>query len=63
MNILDRIVADKHREVALRKKLFPEAYWEQSPLFDRSTVSLKNNLQNKIYFKNLLNEVINNYAG
>ena len=47
MNILDRIVADKHREVALRKKLFPEAYWEQSPLFDRSTVSLKNNLQNK----------------
>jgi indole-3-glycerol phosphate synthase len=35
MNILDRIIADKKNEVALRKSLFPISYWEASPLFDR----------------------------
>lgn len=35
MNILDKIVADKRLEVAHRKSLFPVAYWETAPLFDR----------------------------
>lgn len=47
MNILQRIVADKKNEVALRKALFPESYWEQSPLFERPTVSLKDSLLEK----------------
>ena len=47
MNILARIVADKKKEVANRKALFPETYWEQSPLFERPTVSLKNSLLDK----------------
>jgi len=40
MTILDRIVADKKIEVAQRKSIFPVAYWETSPLFERPTKSL-----------------------
>ena len=47
MNILQRIVADKKKEIALRKALFPESYWEQSPLFERPTVSLRDSLLEK----------------
>ena len=47
MNILQRIVADKKKELALRKALFPESYWEQSPLFERPTVSLRDSLLEK----------------
>ena len=47
MNILDRIVADKKKEVAIRKNLFPVPYWEQSPLFDRNCISLAESLQTK----------------
>jgi indole-3-glycerol phosphate synthase len=47
MNILQRIVEDKKNEVALRKALFPESYWEQAPLFERPTVSLKDSLLEK----------------
>jgi len=45
MNILDRIVADKRIEVAQKEKLFPTSYWEQSPLFERKTQSLKAKLR------------------
>ena len=40
MNILDHIVADKRKEVALRKKLLSIAHLEQSILFERKPVSL-----------------------
>jgi len=40
MTILDKIIADKKIEVALRKQLFPVSYWEASPLFGRTTSSL-----------------------
>ena len=46
MSILDQIIQAKQKEVQARKKVFPTAYWEQSPLFARPTVSLKQNLQN-----------------
>ncbi len=46
MSILDRIVADKRTEVALRKQLFPTSYWEASPLFGRPTHSLAKKLSN-----------------
>ena len=45
MTILDRIIIDKIKEVELRKKIFPRAYWEQSPLFDRECFSLAQRLQ------------------
>lgn len=45
MNILDQIVADKRLEVAHREKLFPISYWEQSPLFERPTHSLRAQLK------------------
>jgi len=40
MTILDKIIADKKIEVALRKKLFPISYLEASPLFSLTTISL-----------------------
>jgi len=40
MTILDKIIADKKIEVALRKQLFPVSYLEASPLFGRTTSSL-----------------------
>ena len=46
MNILDKIVIDKRKEVALRKSLIPTSQLEQSVLFGRETVSLANNLRN-----------------
>ncbi|MCK0180589.1 indole-3-glycerol phosphate synthase TrpC [Flavobacteriaceae bacterium S0862] len=46
MNILDKIVKDKRVEVTLRKKLIPIKQLENSVLFERSTVSLTNNLRN-----------------
>jgi len=45
MTILDRIIISKRREVDLRKKLLPAHYWEQSPLFQRTPISLKQRLQ------------------
>ena len=45
MSILDRIVADKRIEVAQRKQLFPTAYWEASPLFDRPANPLAERLR------------------
>lgn len=40
MNILEKIIADKHREVAERKSLYPTSLLEQSIYFDTPTVSL-----------------------
>lgn len=46
MDILTKIVNDKHVEVRLRKQLIPSKQLEQSILFDRKTVSLTRRLQN-----------------
>lgn len=40
MNILDKIIADKHKEVGLKKSIIPVTQLEQSVLFSRETVSL-----------------------
>jgi indole-3-glycerol phosphate synthase len=45
MDILEKIVIDKRKEVALRKALIPTSQLEQSVLFERQTVSLANNLR------------------
>lgn len=46
MNILDKIVIDKRKEVALRKNLIPFKQLETSVLFERSTISLSDRLKN-----------------
>lgn len=46
MNILDKIVADKRKEVNLRKSIIPTQQLEASVLFNRETASLANALQN-----------------
>ena len=45
MTILDKIIADKHKEVALKKQLITTRQLEQYPLFDRETSSLAKALQ------------------
>ncbi len=45
MNILDKIVADKHKEVALKKSLIPVKQLENSILFDRKANSLAASLR------------------
>ncbi|RRQ47730.1 indole-3-glycerol phosphate synthase TrpC [Maribacter algicola] len=40
MNILDKIVADKRKEVALKKSIIPASQWEKSVLFGRDRNSL-----------------------
>jgi len=45
MTILDHIIMDKIKEVELRKTIFPPAYWEQSPLFERETFSMAQRLK------------------
>ena len=46
MNILDKIVLDKHKEVALRKSLIPTKQLEHSVLFEKETISLATKLKN-----------------
>lgn len=46
MNILDKIVQDKRREVDLKKSIVPVSQLETYALFDRPTVSLANMLRN-----------------
>lgn len=46
MHILDQIIADKHKEVTLKKSLIPETQLEASILFDRKVYSLSQNLKN-----------------
>ncbi|MEA1786820.1 indole-3-glycerol phosphate synthase TrpC [Arenibacter sp. GZD96] len=45
MNILDRIVLDKRKEVALKKSLIPVSQLEQSVLFSRKSASLASALR------------------
>lgn len=45
-NILDKIVADKYKEVALKKELIPSSQLEQSVLFKRKGNSLASALKN-----------------
>lgn len=45
MTILDKIVADKRKEVALKKELIPIRQLEQSVLFEKQTISLAERLQ------------------
>ena len=45
MSILDQIVNDKKIEVSKRKNIFPASYLEASPLFERATKSLSDNLR------------------
>ena len=46
MNILDKIVADKYKEVALKKDLIPTSQLEASVLFGRDGNSLSKELRN-----------------
>lgn len=46
MDILDKIVRDKRKEVAFKKQLIPIKQLEQSVMFQRKTTSLANNLKN-----------------
>ncbi len=45
MNILDRIIADKYKEVEIKKELIPLEQLERSVLFERQTISLSKKLQ------------------
>lgn len=45
MTILDNIIADKRKEVALKKHLIPISQLEQSVLFERETLSLAQRLK------------------
>jgi len=54
MNILDKIVADKLVEVELRRKLIPIEQLEQSVLFDKTPISLVNNLKSNQAIQELL---------
>lgn len=45
MNILDKIVIDKRKEVNLKKELIPIEVFERLPLFDRKTISLSKKLR------------------
>jgi indole-3-glycerol phosphate synthase len=46
MNILDRIITDKKREVILKKSIIPVSQLEASVLFEKKTISLSANLRN-----------------
>ncbi len=46
MTILDKIVKDKHKEIALKKEHIPIHVLEQIPFFERKTISLANKLKN-----------------
>jgi len=46
MNILDKIVADKRIEVALKKSIIPVSQLEQSVLLERQPISLAERLRN-----------------
>ena len=46
MNILDKIILDKRREVVLKKSIIPVFQLEASVFFEKQTISLSHNLQN-----------------
>ena len=45
MNILDRIIIDKKREVVLKKSIIPVSQLEASVFFGKKAISLSQNLQ------------------
>lgn len=45
MNILDKIIADKFREIELKKSLIPVSQLENSVLFDRKCISLAESIK------------------
>jgi indole-3-glycerol phosphate synthase len=45
MNILDKIVFDKRREIEAKNNLFPIEFLKKMPLFSRKTFSLSQNLK------------------
>ena len=47
MNILDKIIEQKHKEVVERKSLYPVKLLEQSIFFSSPTFSLKKYVQRK----------------
>lgn len=47
MNILDKIIANKKREIILKKSVIPVAQLETSVLFERTALSLCENLKKK----------------
>ena len=46
MTILEKIIADKRKEVALKKSIIPVSQLEASVLFERQVTSLSTNLRN-----------------
>ena len=46
MNILDKIILDKRREVVLKKSIIPVSQLEASVFFEKQTISLRHNLRN-----------------
>ncbi len=46
MNILDKIILDKKREVILKKSIIPVSQLENSVFFEKKTLSLSQNLKN-----------------
>lgn len=46
MNILDKIIVDKKREVILKKLIIPVSQLEASVFFEKKTISLSDNLRN-----------------
>ena len=46
MNILDKIIVDKRREVILKKSIIPVSQLESSVFFEKKTISLSDNLRN-----------------
>lgn len=46
MNILDKIIFDKKREVILKKSIIPVSQLEASVFFEKETISLSNSLRN-----------------
>ena len=49
MSILETIIEHKREELAFRKKLLPQNFLQNSPLFERTTISLKKSLDNSEY--------------
>lgn len=47
MNILDKIVVDKRKEVEAKRSLFSIDFFKNSPLFKRETISLSESVLNK----------------
>ena len=48
MTILDQIIADKFKEITLRKDTVPLVHLGHRPYFERPTISLKNKLKKQV---------------